>query len=221
MSGLQKLRDLARCVRELCSRAWENSSSFHSRYPTPKAHEGRDRPARDKWDAEDKSPLEALVPALSLLPFVPRTSLVQQGDASDTAPPPPFLPPALRPLSRLTLASFPMSSMNNNIYTPFCSKASGISTVNKDSPQPLSLSHWQPPTPANAACQPACCVPASVPAGGACLPALRASQYSVPASVPASLYQQDQLAFRLLYNSLTSSLPEVIIQVILLIHCPR
>ncbi len=72
--------------------------------------------------------------------------------------------------------------------------------VNKDSPQPLSLSHWQPPTPANAACQPACCV---------------------PASVPASLYQQDQLAFRLLYNSLTSSLPEVIIQVILLIHCPR
>ncbi len=71
------------------------------------------------------------------------------------------------------------------------------------------------------ACQPACCVPASVPAGGACLPALRASQYSVPASVPASLYQQDQLAFRLLYNSLTSSLPEVIIQVILLIHCPR
>ncbi len=65
------------------------------------------------------------------------------------------------------------------------------------------------------ACQPAC------QPGGACLPALRASQYSVPASVPASLYQQDQLAFRLLYDSLTSSLPEVIIQVILLIHCPR
>ncbi len=103
------LRTRAVSPRAARARHLENSTPLPPRHPTPKALLGRDRLARDQWDAVDKFPLRVVVPVLSLLLFFcasSRPCVSRRHTRCIITAQPAVSPSALGPVSRLTLASF-------------------------------------------------------------------------------------------------------------------